>query len=267
MSVGGIAKSFWAGCTFGLLALLPAAGEDHVGDAVVFSSADGLDISAYWREADVSETEAATKPTATIMLFHMAGSSAIGEYSEIAPRFNAAGYNTLAVDLRSGGARLGAPNKTAERVENADVSYCDAYADMVAALDWVTARSGTGKVFALGSSYSAGLVIKLAGDHSESLSGVMAFSPASGAPMADCRPDAYLTELAVPLIAFRPDSEMDVPSVQAQAALFREKDIPYLEIENGKHGSLMLRSSQTGFNMEHAWQPVMEFLNQIVGKN
>lgn len=240
-----------------------------VGEEITLSALDGVVISAYWQVAkpltdNSSKAESDDELKPTILLFHMAGSSALGEYSEIAPLFNAEGYNTLAVDLRSGGDRLGAPNKTASRLGDADIGYCDAYPDMIAALKWVKANAGGGPVVALGSSFSAGLVIKLGAENKQDIAGVLAFSPASGSPMTDCRPEEFLGEMTTPLIAFRPDREMAIESVITQAAAFRAAGIPYIEIANGRHGSLMLRESQTGTNMDHVWQPVLKFLRTIL---
>lgn len=231
----------------------------QVGTEVSFPSTDGLEVSAYW---STPQTEATDEPP-VVLLFHMAGASAMGEYAETVERLNGEGYATLAVDLRSGGDRLGGGNKTAERVGDAELSFCDSYPDMVAALNWVAANSKNQKTFAVGSSYSAALVVRLAAEHNDSLTGALAFSPASGAPMEGCRPEQFLDSLTTPLVAFRPDREMAIESVQSQAEVFRAKGIRYLEIENGRHGSLMLRSSVTGTDMEHAWEPVLSFLHSL----
>lgn len=234
----------------------------QVGEEVTFRSEDGLLVSAYWSGAEAVQADGAGAAP-TVLLFHMARSSARGEYAETVQRLNASGYNTLAVDLRSGGDRLGAPNQTALRFGDAAIGYCDVYPDLVAALDWAHSHSQTGKLFAFGSSFSAGLVVKLAAEQGSRLAGAIAFSPASGGPMANCRPESYLDNLTVPLMAFRPDREMAIESVQAQAVAFQEQGVRYQVIENGQHGSLMLRPSQTGTEMEHAWRPVMEFLDAL----
>lgn len=240
-----------------------SSAQDNIGSEIMFPSSDGLMVSGYWHDAMKPTDIQKGQPTSTILLFHMAGSSAKGEYTEIVPVLNAAGYNTFAIDLRSGGDRLGVPNQTALRFGDQDIGYCEAYPDLLAALNWASDRSGSGPLIAVGSSFSAGLVIKLAAENPDKLSGAIAFSPASGAPMADCRPESLLDDLKIPLIALRPDREMAIESVQAQAEVFKQHAIPYIEIENGRHGSLMLRSSQTGVDMAHAWGPVLEFLDGV----
>jgi pimeloyl-ACP methyl ester carboxylesterase len=49
--------------------------------------------------------------------------------------------------------------------------------DIIAALRYVRKQYNSNKVIAWGSSYSAALVLKVAGDHPELVDGVLAFSP------------------------------------------------------------------------------------------
>lgn len=240
-----------------LIAVSFAAAAEPVGTEIEFPATDGGTVTAYWR----GNTEA---DAPTIMLFHMAGSSARGEYADVVPALQANGYSTLAVDLRSGGGRLGVPNQTAIRYQDQSARYCDAYPDMLGAVGWVkTNRPGT-RIIAWGSSYSAALVIKLAAERPDALTAVLAFSPASGDPMVNCRPEQFLPQLQIPVLALRPDGEMAVESVQAQAAVFRAAGLPYVEIEGGRHGSLMLQERFTGKAMTEAWRDVLAFMDASV---
>jgi len=56
-------------------------------------------------------------------------------------------------------------------------TYLDARKDLVAALKYAHAKLTKGPVIAWGSSYSAGLVLEIAGDHPDLVDGVLAFSP------------------------------------------------------------------------------------------
>ncbi|MDT8283381.1 MAG: alpha/beta fold hydrolase [Gammaproteobacteria bacterium] len=134
-------------------------------------SSDGLLLTADHYTPHSSNT------TPLIMLFHQAGSSR-GEYIDIAPRLNKLGFNCIAVDLRSGDSSRGIDNETDIRASNASLStgYADALPDVIAALQYAKATN-KGKVIAWGSSYSAALVLKVAGDHPELVDGVLAFSP------------------------------------------------------------------------------------------
>lgn len=57
------------------------------------------------------------------------------------------------------------------------VHFPDAEQDMVAALKWVKANHAQGKVILWGSSYSAALSLRIAGEHVDLVDGAMAFSP------------------------------------------------------------------------------------------
>ncbi|WP_262695956.1 alpha/beta hydrolase [Kordiimonas aquimaris] len=240
---------FLSFCAVGLKA-------QDIGEVVNFDSSDGTIITGYWQQVNAGHE------TPTIILFHMGGASARGEYAEIAPILNAEGFNTLAVDLRGGGDRLGAPNQTMQRLGNVDIPYCDTYPDLEASLDWVKNKN-LGAVIVWGSSYSATLGIQLIAKNGDDVVAALAFSPASGGPMAACRPDAFLDQLTVPLLTFRPSIEMEYGSVIEQAKLFRAKRLPYIEVKDGVHGSRMLLKSSTGVEMDTAWGRVFAFLQAI----
>lgn len=118
-------------------------------------------------------TRARANGQGLVMLFHQAGSN-MHEFDPIVPRLNALDYDTLAVDLRSGGTMWGHDNLTA-REHAKDPGYSAAYPDMVAALKFAEEK-GYPRIVALGSSYSAALVFRLAAEHS-TVSAVVAFSP------------------------------------------------------------------------------------------
>ena len=119
-----------------------------------------------------------------ILLFHQGGSNGRGEYSPIVSALNRRGYRAIAWDLRSGGGTYGAENRTVENLpEHANTSYCDARADLQAALDFVIDDEIADTVIAWGSSYSAALVFELASNNPDHVSGVIAFSPAAGGPL------------------------------------------------------------------------------------
>ena len=152
--------------------LLPFTGMLSAGELITFPSEDGLLITA--------DVHAPHKDRAVpiIVLFHQAGSSR-GEYAEIAPWLNSLGYNCMAVDQRSGGSMNGIQNETAIRAEKEDrpTGYISALPDIKAALGYARRHYGEGRVIAWGSSYSAALVLKVAGDSPGLVDGVLAFSP------------------------------------------------------------------------------------------
>ena len=140
-------------------------------DMVKYPSEDGLEITA-----DLYATHPKSSPF--IVLFHQAGWSR-GEYTEIAPKLNQMGFNCLAVDLRSGQGVNDKANQTTQNAQRAmkPTTYLDAFPDMLASVRYSKKSLAEGPLIIWGSSYSAALALKLAGDYSELVDGVLAFSP------------------------------------------------------------------------------------------
>lgn len=113
-----------------------------------------------------------------IILFHQAGFSR-GEYRAIAPELNNLGFNAMAIDQRSGKEANSVVNETVKRAakKNLPDSYLNALQDMEAAINFVKNNYANQKVIIWGSSYSAALALKIAGDHPNLVDGVLAFSP------------------------------------------------------------------------------------------
>jgi dienelactone hydrolase len=155
---------------FLLLAPLAAMASDS--ETVTFESEDGLlmtaDIYAPYKNGEAP----------VIVLFHQAGWSR-GEYGEIAPWLNTLGYNCMAVDQRSGEIVRGVKNETALRAakERMPTGYISALPDIKAALTYARSQYGDGGVIAWGSSYSAALVLEIAGNSPALVDAVLAFSP------------------------------------------------------------------------------------------
>jgi dienelactone hydrolase len=229
------------------------ASADPIG--ITFPSKDSLPITAnVWLPHPVSAP--------FIVLFHQAGWSR-AEYDEIAPRLVAMGFNCMAVDARAGDSVNGIRNETARRARAAGrgTDYLDAEQDLDAAIRYVRARYARGKVLGWGSSYSAALVLRLAGMRPGLLDGVLAFSP--GEYFTDPPGGAtYVREgarrVAVPVFitsarSERPDWRAIYGSIDKQ---FRRAYVPERE---GRHGSSALWKSTDG--QEGYWQAVRGFLN------
>ena len=226
-----------------------------VAEEVRFEAADGTTIYADLHRAR-------TGPAGpVVVLFHQAGSNARGEYQDIIPRLLENGYSILAVDLRLGGSRYGSENRTVTAGRLPDSrAYCSAYPDLTAAWDYVAERGFTGPRFAWGSSYSAALVIRLAAERASGMAGVLAFSPASGEPMAGCRPEQHIDDLAVPALILRPQAEADMASVTTQLERFRAAGKQVHVARPGAHGSSMLVAARVDGATEDTWNVVLEFL-------
>jgi len=200
-----------------------------------------------------------------IVLFHQGGSNARAEYGPLIPWFHQNGYRIIAWDLRVGGDIFGMENRTAGAMLPEEASsYCEGHADMQAALEASLPFTPTGDAIIWGSSYSAALVFHLGADNPNTVSSIVAASPASGSPMADCLARTRLDDLTRPALVLRPGSEMEGEGAQNQKALFEAAGVPVLVFENGVHGSSMLVDARTEADMTDARAAVMAWLNQTI---
>jgi len=206
-------------------------------EAVTFPSEDGLlitaDISAPYKNGEAP----------MIVLFHQAGASR-GEYAEIAPWLNRLGYNCMAVDQRSGKYVRGIENETALRAakENRPTGYIDALPDIRAALTYARRHYGKDGVIAWGSSYSAALVLKIAGDSPGLVDGALAFSPGEYFERAGKTAtwvQASAENIKVPVFITSARSEAD-QWADILAAIKSGSKVAFVPVTDGRHGSRAL---------------------------
>jgi len=116
--------------------------------------------------------------TPVIVLYHQAGWSR-GEYLEIAPKLNQLGFNCIAVDLRSGEAINDVENLTAKHAKEASkqTRYIDALPDILSSLRFISSNFPDSDIIAWGSSYSAALVLHVAGKYPDLIDGALSFAP------------------------------------------------------------------------------------------
>ena len=236
----------------------PTVSEEGQSPTISFQTSDSLNIYGDLYESDKSGT--------TILLFHQAGANARSEYASIIPRLQKEGYNVLAIDQRSGGQRFGGHNRTVAELANSRFGYCDVYPDLVGAVNYLSDNGYSGNKVIWGSSYSAALVIKLAHELPDEIDAVLAFSPASGNPMNDCKPEQYFETLAVPLLVLRPQREMDIESVQNQFTSAKGNGHQTYVANPGTHGSSMLVEERAGGDVSANWDVVLSFIESSVGK-
>ncbi|MEL7497077.1 MAG: alpha/beta fold hydrolase [Planctomycetota bacterium] len=141
-------------------------------ETITFMSGDMLKVTAdlYLAHKD--------KATPLIVLCHQATWSR-GEYREIAPKLNAAGFNCLAIDQRSGKEVNGVKNQTFMAASAAEkpTGFVDAEQDIIAAVKFAKENYAEGQVILWGSSYSSALTLRIAGEHPDLIDGAMAFAP------------------------------------------------------------------------------------------
>ena len=234
----------------GLWTALPAIADAP--GAVWLTAEDGVAI----RGDLYALADDAGKAAPLILLFHQAGASR-AEYAEIAPRLNRLGFNALAIDQRSGGARWG-DNETVSKLGRS-TSYLSALLDLEAALKWRASSPYTGKVLVWGSSYSAALVFLLAAEHSE-IDGVLSFSPGEYLGKHENEVREAAKKVLQPVLVLTPSDERDRAEVVFDVIPGKQKK--FVIPEHAVHGSSMLVPARNP-SAEEIWPEVQAFLAQF----
>lgn len=236
---------------------------------LVFAFVAGATLSAHAAPVPVTLTAAGhvkvfatyygtgDKSKPIVLLFHQAGSNG-AEYATIAPRLNALGFNTLAVDQRSGGHAFGGVNRTVKALGRS-TGYRAALPDLQAALDWAH-KNNRGKIIICGSSYSASLVFLLAANNPDKIAGLMAFSPGEylGGRHTVRDAAARLRNVAVFVTSASDRGEIAAARVIVQAVPGKSKTqfVP----KRAPHGASALIASANPAGASQMWTAVERFL-------
>jgi dienelactone hydrolase len=222
-----------------------------------FKSSDGLEITAdsYFENPE-------TAPL--ILLFHQAGWSR-GEYQEIAPKLNKLGFNCIAFDQRSGEEINDVINETYQRAveQKLGTSYVDAEIDIVAAIEYAKKNhTKASQLIIWGSSYSAGLVLKIAGERDD-IGAVLAFSPGEyykkmGKPADWIEQSAKKIEIPVFITSAKIEKKK---WWKISEAIPSEEIALFLPTKLGKHGSRALWEKFS--DHKEYWKAVTSFLDVI----
>jgi len=224
---------------------------------ITFKASDGLEVTA---DLYIENTDKAP----LILLFHQAGWSR-GEYKEIAPKLNKLGFNCIAFDQRSGEEVNGVINETYKRAteQKKGTNYVDALVDINSAIDYAKSKyKNAKKIIIWGSSYSAGLVLKVTGDR-EDVDAALAFSPGEyynkmGKPKDWIRQSAKNISVPVFITSMKLEKKKWMPIANVIPSNNRAYFLPE---KLGKHGSRALWSE---FSDHKAyWKAVEEFLDVI----
>jgi dienelactone hydrolase len=237
--------------TFAAVMLLLAFAGNASAEPLTLTAADKVKVHAeYYGDAD--------KGKPVVLLFHQASSNA-GEYTTIAPKLNALGFNALALDQRSGGSGWGRDNHTAKGFRGS-AGFEQALPDLEAALDWARA-DGRGKIIVWGSSYSASLVFLLAAKH-PGIAGVLAFSPGEylGGRGAVRNAAAKVT---VPIFVSSASDQGEIAEAKAIIDAAPAKIKIQYRPKSGTHGSSSLRADRNPQGAAENWQAVEAFLAQV----
>ena len=239
-----------------IFSLLSVFSSQPVEETIYFKSKDGIQVSA---DLYMAHDESAP----FIVLFHQAGWSR-GEYVEIAPDLNALGYNCMAVDLRSGGSVNDIKNITNQNAIKGmkETKYVNAIQDMEAAIEYARSNFATGKLIIWGSSYSSALSLKLAGDMSDKIDGVLAFSPGEYFA-SQGKPRDFVTsgasKISDPVFITSARSEKNT-WWGIYVAISSEKEY-FLPKTAGNHGSRALWEKFS--DSKEYWDAVKKFLKSI----
>jgi dienelactone hydrolase len=219
---------------------------------VSLRAADGVDVSA-----DLYANDAGSRAP-LVLLFHQAASNA-GEYSDIAPRLVALGWNALAVDSRSGGRMWSRTNRTVMRLGRS-TDFLAAYADLEAAVAWAKERGYAAPLAVWGSSYTSALVFRLAAEHPE-VGAVLSFSP--GEYLGPDEPvRGWAARVKVPVFVTTATGHEVAAAkriLDASPAAVKVQHVP----DVGVHGSSTLREDRNPGGTDGNWAAVTGFLKEV----
>lgn len=220
---------------------------------VTLTASDGVKVYAW-------ETSTGDKTKPIILLFHQAGSNH-AEYDPIVPELVKAGFNTLALDQRSGAERWDVPNRTVKELGKS-AGYNDALKDLQAAVAWPKSSGYTGKIIVWGSSYSSSLVFLLAAKE-PAVSAVLSFSPGEYLGGETTVKDAA-KQVKVPVFITSAKSKDEVAEAKAiLGAVAAEKKTQFIPKIAGVHGSSTLRKDRNAGGLQENWEAVRAFLDSV----
>ncbi len=235
------------------LCLLPTsfAGENTSGNELTLSASDKEKLFGTF-----TQTEPGSRKI--ILLFHQAASNR-HEYDPIIPHLLAAGFDTLAIDQRSGGERWGHANKTVDSGWGS-TTYPEAYPDLQGALNWAV-KQGYSKIVSIGSSYSASLNIVLAADNPDKLTAIASFSPGEYLVDKD-RVKTAAAKVTIPFYVTAGASAKEQALVDVVLSHARGKGIERHRAAQGVHGASTLRQDR---NPEGYRKNLDHFLDFLAG--
>lgn len=182
------------------------------------------------------------------------------EYRGIANKLNAAGFNCLAIDQRSGGKLNNEENKTNLAAIKAGkaVDYLDAEQDILAAINYAY-NLKQDKVILWGSSYSSTLALFIALKN-EKVSAVISFSPGDYFPELGLLTDE-LKDFSKPM--FVTSSKEEAPDLTKMISKMKlnENQMQFIPASEGVHGSRALW--ETDPNHKEYWEALYVFLEKL----
>lgn len=218
------------------------AGMAIAAEQISFKAPDGLEITA-----EVSLVDSENAPF--LVLCHQAGWSR-GEYKDTMGWFNGLGFHVMALDQRSGKGVNGVTNLTAQRAREKGLAteYADAKQDIEAALRYVVKTYAPKTLGLVGSSYSASLVLRIAGEKQFPLSAVLAFSP--GEYFAGNKRFVQEKAANIDCLVFITSAAKEQKQWLPIASVISKDHLnAFVPSEAGEHGSRALWEGKSGWKM------------------
>ncbi|MFS8083207.1 MAG: alpha/beta hydrolase [Ginsengibacter sp.] len=230
---------------------LMGSGSVLAGDAVTLRAADSVAVHG-------TVTHAKAHNDKVLLLFHQAHANR-HEYDSLIAGFNKLGYDTLAIDQRSGGDLFNGHNATVQTLgKSAD--YLDAAPDLDAALVWARGQH-YGNIVAVGSSYSSALVILLAAKQPQGLTAIASFSPGEYFDDKNLIKNAA-AKVTVPFyITTDPEEASNVTEVLTRA---KGSNIEHYEPTAGVHGASTLVEARDPTGYAANMKSFEQFLQRVV---
>jgi alpha-beta hydrolase superfamily lysophospholipase len=229
--------------------LVTGLAQAQTAEAVTLKAADGVAVYG-------QRLRAGSPRRGTILLFHMAGSN-FGEYAPIAPQLVAHGFDTLAIDQRSGGRLWGRDNATVAGLGRS-TDFAAALADLRAALAFA---QGGGKIVVLGSSYSAALVFLLAAGAPD-IAALASFSPGEFIAGASIR--AAAARLRCPCLVTSASDVGEIAEARRFASAVPGGLVQHYVPRQGVHGASSLRADANPTGAAANMAVLLAFLEKVV---
>ena len=227
----------------------PATTDSAYTKTFTFKSLDSLEITA-----DIYHIG---KDKPVMVLCHQAGWSR-GEYKESAVEFNKLGFNCIAIDQRSGSGVNGVQNETAKGYTPVGLpqDYINSEQDIIAGVNYAENMYGK-NVILVGSSYSSGLVLKVAKENAK-VEMVLSFSPNEYyGQNFDLK--GKITGLDKPTFITSSKNEAADAKLLFDVVTSTKK-AQFVPTGAGHHGSRALWSANAG--NEEYWKAVKDFLGK-----
>jgi predicted alpha/beta-fold hydrolase len=221
-------------------------------EKIEIPSLDKLPISANVYEVDPEAP--------VIVLCHQARFNKF-EYEGIAQKLMKLGFNSIAIDQRSGGPIANQANETTLAAMEKDLptDYLDAEQDIIAAVNYAADRYN-GPIILWGSSYSSTLTLYVA-ESNKNVKAAIAFSPGNYFKEEKGSLIEVLSEFEKPLFVTSSNYEATDLSILMNSIEMNDEQMQFIPEGDGHHGSRALWPSQSG--SEEYWVAIEVFLEAL----